>query len=349
MANATINSIVQQNKVAGVAPVLAAAPTFNFSNLGNPQITVTLQRTDLPTFFARIWGKRLMTVTATASAEAYNPSNSQTNTGNYVPIAPKCVKPLLVPNLDPDPLRAPNTTFVSQTTGAVTLTGTYPTGVIGEPITLKNACKSGSAPCGWPPQATQAGYYLPAAVTPNTANLCPSCTGSDDFEQSIECCDFNRYSCGAPLPTTVDTTGGPIPTSADITISGNTSRQDTRNGVQCLIHEPGQDTLNTANFLSNTGPMEITARSGPLSGKLVTTSSSVATLPIFNTDPASFNPATGQVTVVGFLQVFIVDVIGNGDTTATILNVAGCGNNPSSAPAVSGGGVSPIPVRLIHQ
>src|SRR5712692_10818918 len=32
MANATINSIVLQNKVAGVAPVLAAAPTFNFSN-----------------------------------------------------------------------------------------------------------------------------------------------------------------------------------------------------------------------------------------------------------------------------------------------------------------------------
>src|SRR5712692_3222384 len=56
MANATINSIVLQNKIAGVAPVLAAAPTFNFSNLGDPQVTVTLQRTDLPTFFARIWG-----------------------------------------------------------------------------------------------------------------------------------------------------------------------------------------------------------------------------------------------------------------------------------------------------
>jgi len=298
-----------------------------------------------------------MTVTATATAEAYNPSNSQTNTGNYVPIAPKCVKPLLIPNNDPG--HPGNPPFVSATTGTVTLPGIYPGGVIGETFgppgsipPLSDACPNGSATCNspsWPPQATQAGYYLPAAVTPNTANLCPSCTGSDDFEQSIECCDFNVYSCGGTPPTTVATTGGPIPTSADTTMGGNTSRQDARNGVQCLIHQPQEDTLDTANFLSNTGPMQMTARSGPLSGKLVTTSSSIATLPIFNTDPASFNPATGQVTVVGFLQVFIVDVIGNGDTTVTILNVAGCGNNPSSAPAVSGGGVSPIPVRLIHQ
>jgi hypothetical protein len=328
--------------------VLAAAPTFNFSNLGNPQITVTLQRTDLPTFFARIWGKRLVTVTAAATAEAYNPSNSQTNTGNYVPIAPKCVKPLLVPNLDPDPLHAPNT-FVSQTTGTVTLPGVYPAGVIGEPITLSNACPNGSATCGpVPPPA--AGSYLPAGVALNPANLCPSCQGSSAFEQSIECCDFNRYSCGAPLPTTVDTTGGPIPTSADTTMSGNNARQDGRNGVQCLIHWPSPDTLDPTNLLAGTGPMQITAGSGPLSGQLVTTSKSIATLPIFDT--ASLNPATGQVTIVGFLQVFIdpqaTALPGNGDIPVTILNVAGCGNTAGTT-VVSGGGVSPVPVRLIHQ
>jgi len=291
MANATINSIVQQNKVAGVAPVLVGTPTPNWGTLppgGNPQITVTLQRTDLPTFFARIWGSRLAT------------------------------------------------------TGAAT------TGILGEQITLSDACGPGSATCG-PPVVLPSplvlpsrGYYLPAAVTPNAGNLCPSCTGSDDFEQSIECCDFNPYPCGG-TPATPNAT-------VALTISGNTSRQDTRNGVQCLIHEPGQDTLDPvslANFIAGTGPMEITARSGPLSGKVVTTSSSIATLPIFDT--ASLNAATGQVTVVGFLQVFIGDVIGNGDTTVTIFNVAGCGNNPGSATAVSGGGVSPIPVRLIHQ
>ncbi len=69
-------------------------------------------------------------------------------------------------------------------------------------------------------------------------------------------------------------------------------------------------------------------------------------IPIFdNTAPIT----TGQVTVIGFMQLFINDVDVQGNITATILNVAGCGNNPSTGPPVSGGGFSPIPVRLIHQ
>jgi len=338
MATAAITAIVQQNKMGGTPPVLASPPSFNFAQQGDPQVTVTLQRTDLPTFFARLQGRRLAAVSASATAEAYNPSNSQTITGNFVPIAPKCVKPLLVPNLDPN-TGAP---FITVATGVVA------PGVVGEgPFTLSDACKPGIATCGPPVTAPTAGQYLPAKTVPDpTKELCPSCKGASDFEQSIECCDFNRYSCGAPLPTTVDTTGGPIPTSADLTISGTNSHQDAHYGVQCLIHEPGQDTLDTTNFLSNSGPMQITAGSGPLSGKLVTTSSSIATLPIFDT--ASLNTATGQVTVVGFLQVFISGVTGNGTITATILNVVGCGNSPGTATPISGGGVSPIPVRLIH-
>lgn len=127
MANATISSIVQQNKIAGAPPVLASPPAFSFTNAGNPTLSVTLQRTDLPTFFARIWGSRLATVTASATAEAYNPSNWQTSTG--ISVAPKCVKPLLIPNKDPGHA---GSTFVSATTGTVTLPGIYPAGVIGE-------------------------------------------------------------------------------------------------------------------------------------------------------------------------------------------------------------------------
>src|SRR5439155_24086777 len=66
MATSGINAILQENKSAGVAPALAVAPTFNFSNPGNPQITVTLQRTNLPVFFSRIWGKRSISVSASA-------------------------------------------------------------------------------------------------------------------------------------------------------------------------------------------------------------------------------------------------------------------------------------------
>src|ERR1041384_5771706 len=74
MGTAVVSSILAQNKVSGRAPVLVGgAPAFDFTRPGNPQITLTLQRTDLPTFFARIWGSRLSTVSATAIAEAYNP------------------------------------------------------------------------------------------------------------------------------------------------------------------------------------------------------------------------------------------------------------------------------------
>jgi Flp pilus assembly protein TadG len=129
MATAAINSVVQQNRVGGVAPQLApGSPDFTnlATSLGDPQVSVTLQRTDLPTFFSRIWGRRLSTVSATAVAEAYNASNSQDGTGNYVPITPKCVKPLLVTNKDPNHGGTP---FVTVDTGVAE------TGIVGTALT----------------------------------------------------------------------------------------------------------------------------------------------------------------------------------------------------------------------
>src|SRR5438105_14753405 len=56
MANAGITAILPQNKVAGVAPALANAPTSDSPlNLGNPQVTETLAGPGWPTFFPRIW------------------------------------------------------------------------------------------------------------------------------------------------------------------------------------------------------------------------------------------------------------------------------------------------------
>src|SRR5216684_3095918 len=126
MATSVINSILTQNNVSGAAPVLVAA-TPDFTRPGNPQISVTLQRTNLPTFFARIWGTKLVTVTASAVAEAYNASSSQNSTAYYVPITPKCVKPLLIANKDP----ASTLQFVDPATGL----GVAPN-VIGEALTL---------------------------------------------------------------------------------------------------------------------------------------------------------------------------------------------------------------------
>jgi Flp pilus assembly protein TadG len=341
MATTVINSILAQNNVSGAAPALVTA-TPDFTRPGNPQISVTLQRTSLPTFFARIWGTRLVTVTATAVAEAYNASSSQNSTGNYVPITPKCVKPLLVPNKDP----VSTLQFVDPATGLAIAPS-----VIGEALTLSQGCtKSGPGTCqpaNLPKNPPDPGMFVAAAIpAPNPDNLCPACQGATDFEQSIECCDFNTYSCG----------GAASNANVDLAMSHGQFRNRTNNGVQCLINKPSQDTLDPTNLTAGTGPASITAGSGPQTGNLVTTSHSIASLPIIDTTnpiPAA-GPTTGQVRVVGFLQVFIDDVsiVGGGPTNtqiqAHILNVVGCGNNPSGPVSVSGGGMSPIPVRLIH-
>jgi len=334
MANAGINAILAQNKVAGAAPVLVGTPTFDFTTYpGNPQVAVTLQRTGLPIFFARIWRRAAATVSASAKAEAYNPANSQTTTGNYIPIEPKCVKPLLVPNKDPNNPGAP---FVLPT-------GVVSAGVVNKQIILKDACQAGNpnAACAAPlpldpPANGGQAHFVPALVTPNTANLCPSCQGSSNFEQSIECCDFNAYHCGGTVPNG----------AADTTIITKQVDNETHDGVACLINKPSQDQLDPgSNF--PTGPQQFKAGSGPLSGRLVSTSRSIASFPIINTPV----PATGQVTVVGFLQGFIQDVtggIGNLQITITVVNISGCGNNPGGT-SVQAGSTSPIPVRLISQ
>jgi len=98
--------VASQNNVAGApAQFISGTPQVNLntgspSAAGNPTVTVSLQRTGLPLFFARICGSSIASVSATAIAEAYNPAYSQTNTAGTIPPAPKCVKPFLAPNGD---------------------------------------------------------------------------------------------------------------------------------------------------------------------------------------------------------------------------------------------------------
>ena len=81
----------------------------------NPMVTVQVIRASLPTFFSRIWGNKGNTVSATATAEAFNPSYSVSagnqTTGTITPVQPRCVKPWFVPNLEPsNPISPPNCT-----------------------------------------------------------------------------------------------------------------------------------------------------------------------------------------------------------------------------------------------
>jgi Flp pilus assembly protein TadG len=335
MATTVINSILPQNKVSGATPLLVAgSPAFDFTKLGNPQVTVTLQRTDLPTFFSRIWSSNLATVTASAVAEAYNPSNSP---AGYSPIAPKCVKPLLVANQDPKSGAAPSK-LVDPTSGAPVAAN-----VIGERVFI-TPCPAGA--CA--PIAGQFLQFRPALVAPGAANLCPgACTPpASDYETSIDCCDSanppaTQYVCGNPVAIT--------PVNAAL-LNPQLSN-DTNNGLQCVTNHPAEDTLDPTtlpdmpDFTLGTEPPKIIAGSGPLSGNAVTTSRSITTFPIV--ENADVNP----VRVIGFLEVFVDPVTPAipTNTQAHILNVIGCGNSPGAGPAVLGGGYSPIPVRLIHQ
>jgi hypothetical protein len=89
---------------------------------------------------------------------------------------------------------------------------------------------------------------------------------------------------------------------------------------------------------------------------LVTTSSSIVTIPIIDNNLANFQVGSPYgVIVVGFLQAFINEVRGGnpnhqGDINVTVLNIAGCNNNSTNngvTPVIGDSGTSPVPVRLI--
>lgn len=366
MASAAIAALLPWNLVAGGVPTqTGGSPIFSPSNLGgncpvnNPQVTVTLQQNGIPTPFARIWGHGTTAVKASATAEAYNPANIVPSV-QFTPIALTSVKPWLVANADP--LNG-SAKFVSTTNWTVE------SGVIGEQFDLTadcqpppaSACDSPSLP-DTPPRAhvgvKKRVDYVPARVIPNPSNVCPSsCLGATAYEQSIECADATTYAylnCG----------GGTSKMTWDNSWVPGGAAGLSATGSECLIHATGgagsgqgQDTLtNPAPWPS--GPMQITAQSGPLSGNIVSTSNSIVTIPLVDQTTVSSPPA--PVTIVGYLQAFIncvedgtkkdCDQGGTstaGDINITVLNVVGCGS-PNANPAVVGGiGASTIPVRLI--
>jgi hypothetical protein len=354
----------------------------------NPMVTVQLTQTGLPTFFSRIWGYSGQQVSATAVAEAFNPSNSgvqgNQETGTIIPVNPRCAKPWIVPNQDPG--NPPGgtlctggsagscTTFVNLNTGAIThggisTGGTSASGVIGETFWLVPDCTSAGSGCTLINPTPQANSS-PATLPPGTATLqyvpnqvgspvigIPSCSTGNGYEEAIEGCDQpTNYSCGVQAPG-----GGNI---ADLTIS---PAVPTTTGVSCLIHQgdTGTTTASTGqDYLSPFGapsafPFQILAGSsnpllsaGLTSGSPVSVSASLVTLPIYDNSVTLTNTQPlNNVTFVGFLEVFINAVDANGDINVTVINVAGCSNGNAANPDPVGSpviGNSAVPVRLIN-
>ncbi len=354
MAKAAINAVLPNNTVAGGAPSLATgSPSFGTfttattSPLNSWQVTVALQQANLPTFFARIFGRTGATVTASATAEAYNPANL----ASYTPIAPKCVKPWLVANADPTHSGSP---FITKATGAVEAGA-----ISGTPFDLTADCATclhtDNPPQAFFPPPNSRVEYMVAQVTANAGNVCPACAGATNYEQSIACCDANSYAylnCG----------GGTANLQWDNSTDPSGVAGLSATGAECLIHAAaagsgqGQDTLDPNPW--PTAPMQVKAQSGPQSGNLVSTSNSIVTIPIIDNTAAI---TTTNPVIVGFLQAFIncvedgtqknCDVTGSstaGDINITVMNVVGCSSTPSAAtPVIGGSGTSPIPVRLI--
>jgi hypothetical protein len=378
----------------------------------NPMVTVQVTRNNLPTFFSRIWGNTGNTVSATATAEAYNPSfsvtySNQGTAGTIIPVQPRCVKPWIVPNQDPLYPRpsagtpptycspaSPNhcNTLVDTGTGAIThpgvsLDGSGTNGVIGETFTLVPDCQAGGFGFGGgrcnlygPPQANLLAVFRGRGgtrqVSPNPPDLeyvpgqtlnasvaVPSAASAGNlYERAVAGCDqATVYQCGVASANTVELTENPAEPRAG---------GDTMNGVMALIHQvtvanvgnittpTGQDYFSPTNAtpqFTSTPFQILPGTSNPListgfpSSAAISTSNSIVTLPIYDSVANAINGiGTSQVTIVGFLQVFINGVDEYGDVNVTVLNVAGCSNGAGSA--VSSNpvtGSSPVPVRLI--
>jgi len=337
----------------GVATDCSAGGTFAI----NPQVKVDVVEPGLPTFFSRLWNRTQNQVSATATAEAFNPSNSlNAAPSGLVTVTPRCVKPWLVPNQDPrNPVPLPHAPFVTLVDGkiqnpAIQLApGTATGAVIGEKFALTSDCLTGNPNCKHgsgnglieQPQANGQGPgtldYVPALIG-GTANGVPSCATGSPYQEAIAGCDVSTvYACGIA--------GAGV--QADLTFNPGRASGDTATATECRIHQSaGQDVLDTTQF-----PFQIHAGLGNpvLTNALVTSSNSIVSVPIYDDVAAgTFNTVQAYVPVniVGFLQVFINGIDAGGNINVTVLNVAGCSNTATtSTPTVSGS--SPVPIRLI--
>lgn len=330
---------------------------FDFSSSSDPRITVFVQRA-MPTYFMQVLGITTMNVSATATAEAYTP------TGSEPPVTTQCLKPWLLPNCDPDPPPVPSSTadaspycsaggglfyqeYVDASTNTLTRPGLTPTGVVGEQISIKPGDPTSS-------NVPTPGKFWPVFLPSNGTFECPNCASADQqnstsnsaalYRENIECCSTLEITCGTNVVTPIN--GDKV---------GATGQ-----GVDCLIHQgnngTGQDTISLDSSLAP--PFQIYAGAnnpyGYTAGMPISTSDSLATIPIYDGQPiCSGNscPSTITVNIVGFMQVFIKNEgAPQNSVNAYVLNVSVCTSGatlPGTVPVPAAPG-TPIPVRLIH-
>jgi Flp pilus assembly protein TadG len=367
IAQAVATQVAVQNQVAGTN-LTSSQVTFpngpggtNNSSNTNPTVTVQVQVKTLPAFFSRIWGNTQLAVSASATAEAYNPSPVSTSSDvTQPPVAPLCVKPWLLPNIDPNIQTQP---IFAPTTGAIqdsALLG-WQTQDVNNPASgtyLKTACTGGNCtPLPNPPLTSW--LYLPGSPTnfPSPGAASVSCNGSSGFtpyQLSVAGCVQTPIACNA---------------SVGIDLSNYPTRDDeTTTAVNCLTHASPFGRVRDGDSVDQTIsspflPFEFLAgdenpfvKSGAIPrGTDVLVSDSLVTVPVF--DVTTYTTSSTSVQIIGFVQLFL-NPEGTGTRTGgqgqyqvhtMVTNMAGCGSGATGATgtALIGNGASPVAVRLI--
>jgi Flp pilus assembly protein TadG len=344
LASAAAMQVAGQNKVGGrlLNPATEVVVTFPLTIAGkyNPRVNVKITRADLPTFFARILGRTQVAVSASANAEAYNPSGASISLAAGGPIATSCTKPWLLPNLDPTggggPIFNPNGAIVDNT-------------LVGKTWQMDESCEN----CTLPLPAS-AGKFFPAAIDPIATDpqqfplptkslpACSAAFGTNPYQLALAACVPTPITCGLNANYKIDV--------STYTPTGPNRRDDTVQATKCLIHDKGiDDDSDSIDSLSGNPPFQFVAgNENPIPSAAshnVLVSDSLVTIPVFKVSGGVSSP----VQVIGFVQVFL-----NPDGTtvpgptikATIVNMAGCGESATGQP-ILGNGASAIPVRLV--
>jgi len=344
-ATTQATQVAQQNLVLGQTPTIPA-PVFTTGGGSSYDPLISVTATALAkTFFLPIAAGAQ--ISATATAEAYNPSGSGTTSGPTY--CNSCLKPFFVPNCDPNHASPVNTLCPAGTGQG----GGTPAAFFNTNGTLAN----GTDIVGHTWQlhfqhVLNNGSYVPSqwleVAFDSPAPSCPGGQTASGWAQSVTQCSSKVITCGTQLCTKNGNVVGPNNQAVGNLISYGNGRP---NGTSA-----------TDSISCSSGVCTMTAGTGnpfAANGNQITRSSALVSVPVYD---GTMQTGGGVVTVVGYMQLFIQSIQHTGQDdiiNAVIVSATTCGNmggpgcsttggGSGSGGTVSGGGLSLIPVRLVH-
>ncbi len=255
--------------------------------------------------------------------------------------------------------------YVDPNTGNIVHDVEAPAGAIGEGRIVKP---------GSPSQSMVPSQFLPVFLVNSNGSIaggytCPSCAANDQsnaqqgnsaalYRENIECCSTEGIACG--LNTISAITGnkvGPTGSAVDCLIH----QQSSGTGQDCISFDPSAPTTCPgAVYNASAFPPIVYAGAdnpypGVAEGQALQSSDSLVTLPLYAgyqlCSGGGSCPSTQQITVLGFLGIFIT---GEGSPQNTVsgyvvsITSCGAGGMGGSGTPISAAPGSPIVVRLIH-